>query len=246
MKYLVLFLIIISCGTSQAKTIEIQSFIFPPYIMLNAQGRAEGIIIDLIDQSFARLGVDADYQLSNWARAYAKVKTHQSQGLIPTMRTTDREQFFYYPDTAFLLLDQHLIATSSWSENSFSGDFSELDAYRIGKVRNARISPSFDAALADKVFDVDKHNSVEGLVKSLLLGRLDMIATDSRQALLVATQEGKPHSLKLLKPALGQVPVYLAFSKEQVDEKFVEQFDQQLKQLLEQGALAQLEAKYLQ
>ncbi|BEU05095.1 hypothetical protein OAG1_38950 [Agarivorans sp. OAG1] len=245
MRRLAVFLLIISSGLCQAKTIDIQSFVFPPYIMLNAQGKAEGIIVELIQQSFEKLDVEANFEISNWARAFAKVKSHQSQGLIPTMRTPDREAYFYYPDTAFLLLDQHLIAHSSWQGNQFSGDYAELDDYRIGKVRNARISPSFDDALSQQVFDVEKHNSVEGLVKSLLRGRLDMIATDSRQAKLVAMQEGQADSIKLIKPALGQVPVYLAFSKQQVDLELVEHFNQQLKLLLEQGALEQLEAKYL-
>ncbi|WP_220719981.1 substrate-binding periplasmic protein [Agarivorans litoreus] len=245
MKLLAVFLLIISSGLCQAKTIEIQGFVFPPYIMLNDQGKAEGIIVELVQRSLDKLNVEADFQISNWARAFAKVKSHQSQGLIPTMRTADREAYFYYPDTAFLLLDQHLIAQSSWQESRFSGDYAELDDYRIGKVRNARISPDFDQALSEQVFDVEKHNSVEGLVKSLLRGRLDMIATDSRQAQLIATQEGQAEAIKLIKPALGQVPVYLAFSKQQVDQEFVERFNQQLKLLLEQGALEQLEAKYL-
>ncbi|MDO6686611.1 MULTISPECIES: substrate-binding periplasmic protein [unclassified Agarivorans] len=246
MKPLVVFLLFVSSTLCHAKTVEIQSFVFPPYIMVNDQGKAEGIIVELIEQSFQQLNTDADFQISNWARAFAKVKSHQSQGLIPTMRTADREAFFYYPDTAFLLLDQHLITLNAWPTDTFSGDFAELDDYRIGKVRNARISPPFDQALAKHTFDVEKHNSVEGLVKSLLRGRLDMIATDSRQALLVAAQDGKPNGLKLIEPALGQVPVYLAFSKQQVDQEFVLEFDKQLKQLLEQGALAKLEAKYLQ
>ncbi|WP_163133411.1 ABC transporter substrate-binding protein [Agarivorans sp. Alg241-V36] len=245
MKRLAVFLLIISSGFCQAKTIEIQSFIFPPYIMLSEQGKPEGIIVELIQQSFEKLDVEADFEISNWARAFAKVKSHQSQGLIPTMRTADREAYFYYPDTPFLLLDQHLIAQGSWQGNRFSGDYAELNDYRIGKVRNARISPDFDKALSEQVFEVEKHNSVEGLVKSLLRGRLDMIATDSRQAQLVATQEDQEESIKLIKPALGQVPVYLAFSKQQVEPEFVERFNQQLKLLLEQGALDKLEAKYL-
>lgn len=232
---------------AQLESVDVYTIDFPPYIIADERqpNQVSGIIPDLLNQVFQQLKMAPQYHATNWARAFHFATKDDGTGLIPTMKVTERLEYLYYPATPLLYLKPHIITAHDKTHISFSGDLKELSQLKVGKLRQARVAPEFDQALADGVFRVELRNNIDSLVKSLNTDRIDVITADKRQAAYYSKQMGnKPP--RILGPALGEVPIYIAFNKKQVNQDWVNRFDNQLKQLLAAGALAKVEAKYLE
>ncbi|RJG49942.1 substrate-binding periplasmic protein [Motilimonas pumila] len=231
---------------AQAKLIDVYTIDFPPYIIADEQqpNHVVGIIPDLLNLVFQRLDVEPTYHATSWARAFHFTTKANGVGLIPTMKVAERLEWLHYPATPLLYLKPHIITTPDNNGIHFDGDLKQLATLKVGKLRQARVAPEFDQALAEGVFKVVLRNNTDSLVKSLYTDRIDVITADHRQAAYYSKQMGNQVP-RIVGPALGEVPIYIAFNKQQVDQAWVDKFDGQLKQVLAKGALAQIEARYL-
>lgn len=73
------------------------------------------------------------------------------------MKSKDREEFLYYPKQPVATLSQVLI-TALDSDIEFDGTMASLKNYSLGRIRNARVSPLFDAARENKELNVEERN----------------------------------------------------------------------------------------
>lgn len=190
----------------------IAGLVAPPYILQDAHGNVSGILIDLIRESLAKIDIAPDFEISNWARAYAMIQQGRADALIPTMKTPEREKFLFFPDEALATLQISLMHNPD-SPISFWGDFNTIGNYRIGRVRNARVSPDFDRAVKRSNFVLEERTSFDLLALAVANRRMDAFAGDELMGLWAAASNGVLNKIEVVKPRLAQIPVYLALSQ---------------------------------
>lgn len=222
---------------------EVHGLTFPPYIFVEKDGDAQGIIVDMVEELAVRLGEPVSFNISNWARAYRVVTTHKSDALIPTMKTPERLKYLHYPETPLLYLTFHLVSLKD-NRHTFSGNFKDLSRYKVGRLRSAKVSPGFDKALSEGIFTVQERNSTKLLIKGVVGKRLDFIALDWRVARWEEVAMFKDKKLEAMEPALGRVPVYLAFSNVRYTREKVAVISKELSKMHDEGVLERLEQKY--
>lgn len=230
--------------TGAAYGLEVHGLEFPPYIMTEKNGDAKGIIVDMVRELAVRLDEPVQFTITNWARAYRVVTRHESDALIPTMKIKERLKFLHYPETPLLYLNFYLIRHKD-SPHKFSGELKDLTGYKVGRIRGAKVAPSFDQALANGLFTVKERSNTKLLVKGLLYKRLDFIALDWRVARWEELAMTNQHNIQVVEPPLGKVPVYLALSKERNTRDKVVKISNELLKMQNDNVLERLENKYL-
>jgi len=238
-----IFIICFSFKPAQVNSFEVHGLEFPPYIMVKENGETHGIVVDMVRKLAVRLDQPVRFKISNWARAYRIVTQHESDALIPAMKTVERLEYLHYPETPLLYLNFYLISHKG-NRYKFNGNFKELADYKVGRLRDAKVAPSFDKALSDGLFTVEQRNSTKMLVKAALLKRLDFIALDWRVSRWEELSQSQHQQLIAIEPALGKVPVYLAFSNIRYTVEDVSRINKHLSKMHNEHILEHLDVKY--
>jgi polar amino acid transport system substrate-binding protein len=224
--------------------IVVEGFHFPPYIIVDKQGLISGPMIDLIREAAIIAEINISFKKSNWARAFNNVKTSVSDALIPTMKSQDRLEIFHYPETELTRLEMVLFAEKN-HETAYDGTLHSLAPYRIARLHKARISPAFDKAYEAGKLTVEGWDSPEQLIMAAAFKRVDMVAMDRLLGLWAAKTRNINKNIRVLSPPLGQVPVYIAFSKARVKRELVDRFSKALASLKQQNRFEALIKGYL-
>lgn len=203
-----------------AQKITIAALNAPPYITRNETGDVSGILVDFLQKTLPDAGLEPEFVVEVWSRAYADVKLGKLDALIPTIETPEREKDLLFVKRPLATLDMVLIGRSDRTYR-YDGTMSSLSGYYIGRVNGARVELNFDKAAADGLFDLEDRNSFDLLALSVANDRLDLFAGDRLMGVWGARAKGVWNSLQILSPPLGQVPVHLALSrKSPVAERF--------------------------
>jgi len=233
-----------SAAAKDLQTIEVTGLPFPPYIIKNEGRPTSGIVVDIIREAVKNAGGETKFTITNWARSFTQIKNGKTDAIIPTMKSRDREEFLYFPATPIAVLSQVLI-TQKNSKLKFDGTMESLRDYQIGRIREARVSPAFDAARESGLIDVKERNTPELLIAAAALSRLNAVAMDRALALWSAQKKNMRRDIRIVRPSLGDVPVYLALSKKRVSKEFAHKVDLALKTMNENGRTLEITKKYL-
>lgn len=213
--YLLFFFLLAQGTTVHAQPVKkmvIAGLEAPPYVILDKEGAASGIVVELIRQTLKPLGIEPEFQITNWARAYRTTLNAHADALIPTIKSADREQYFVFPDEPLNVLHMALLAHPN-KQITYTGRLEDLMPYRIGKVRQARVAPAFDQAVTSGKLRVEERTSFGLLALAVAHNRLDLMAGDELMSVWSAAENGVLDQVKVIQPYLDHVPVYLAISK---------------------------------
>jgi len=213
--YLFLFFLLAQGATLRAQPapkMVIAGLEAPPYTILDKEGKASGIIVELIRQALHSLDIEVEFRITNWARAYRTSLNAHADALIPTIKSADRERYFVFPDEPLNVLHMALLAHPD-TKITYTGKLEELMPYRIGKVREARVTPAFDQAVSSGKLHVEERTSFGLLALAVAHNRLDLMAGDELMSVWSAAENGVLDQVKVVRPYLDHVPVYLAISK---------------------------------
>lgn len=197
----------------------------PPYIIVGKDKQVSGILIDLITQTLSNMDIEPVFEITNWARAFANAKNGKIDALIPTIKSADREEFFVFPKTPLVNLEMVLIKKSVRNLN-FSGNLNELKGYNIGRIRNARVSPKFDDAAQQNIFQIQERSSFGLLALGVARGRFDLMAGDELMGLWGAATQDVLDQVEVVHPHLNNIPVFFALSKHSPYADRVKQFSE--------------------
>ena len=205
-----------------------------PSSMLDGD-RVVGIATDKLRLATARAGIEADFTLLPWKRAYATAQQRPDACVYSTTRTLEREPLFKWVgplDTAQWVLmaraDRQLRLAS----------LDDARAYRIGTYHgDAR-----DAYLRGRGFEVDTAPNDFLNPQKLLQGRIDLWAASWRAGSTVLAKNGWD---KRIVPVLAfhRIDVYLACNRA-VPDALVERLNAQLVEMARDGSAARIERAY--
>ena len=202
-----------------------------------------GIIIDIVDEIMSRMGYEPKYDITIWARAFNDAAKGYSSALIPAMKTEDREKSLWYPEEPLLLLRMSLFKAKN-TKTRWNGSMSSLQNSHVAVVRGAKVSPEFDQALDSGLFNIEKRTNFDLLMQAVAARRANYGAADQLMGLWAAKNHGILNQVEVAEPYLEEVPVYIAFSKERVNEEFVVRFSDALKRFKAEGGVKKIIDSY--
>ncbi len=208
------FLVMIPTAFAQDKMV-IGGLVAPPYIIVDDNKKVSGILVHLIRSALSDLDIEVEFKITNWARAFDSAKHGRADALIPTIKSPDRESVLTYPNVPLAILEMCLLKSTE-QQIDFNGNLSTLAPYRIGRIRNARVSPAFDEAAEDHYFKLEERASFDLLAKAVAHGRLDLAAGDELMMLWAAANNGVLNNVEIIHPHLANTFVYLAISKKSI------------------------------
>jgi len=190
----------------------IGGLVAPPYIIKDEHNNPSGILVELIQQTLRPLGIEPQFRITNWARAFKSATAGKIDALIPAIKSPDREKALIYPAEPLTVLQMGLMRQKG-SSAVYDGELESLKGRRIGRIRNARVAPAFDKAAANGLFHLEERSSFGLLALAVVHGRVDFLAGDELMGLWGAAENGVLNRIEVAHPHFGDNPVYLAISK---------------------------------
>lgn len=214
----------------------------PPLIMGTPHG-STGIVVDTVQEAFKRAGLSVEVVVVPWARAYADVKAGEAAGLIPTIRSAEREEIFDFPEEPVFRAEMSFFGLLSRGFK-WSGKLSELEHLRFVRLRGALFSPEFDQAISSGRIYCEQANSFSAALRMVAAGRVDLAAVPKLAGLQIAVAEGLHTRVQPLEPALHVQNFYLAFARKPGMAEVRQRINEQLAQMQKDGSLRLIQEGY--
>lgn len=214
-------------------------------------GQVWGFNTDIAREALRRAGYAMEIQLVPWSRALALVRMGQADGIIDAAFTTERSAYLLYPHTPLYEERFHAFQRAD-TDISFDQNFSGAEKLRVGTDRDyyygAHLSPLLKPPLFAKV---EKTVGIECNIRKLLNDRVDIIIEQNGPLWTTARKMGVADKIKPAlssrdgKPLLMSISkTYLAFSRKNISQEFVDKIDHILKQMQDDGFMKRTREAY--
>jgi polar amino acid transport system substrate-binding protein len=214
---------------------------FPRIFERSAAGEYSGLGPDILRQVLELHGYTLRFESYPWARAQRMVELGQADILIGAYRSPAREARFAFVGPAFFS-DRVVFYCRRSTPCLWSGDYRQLGGQRIGVVRAWVYGEGFDAAR--ERLDLITVEGVENGLKMLSVGRLEMLASNQRDALPMLQALGLTDEVSQLEPPIDIQSGYFAFPLHSSHARLREVFDEGFGQLIERGQLARMTSQW--
>ncbi len=162
-------------SATELKDIRVVASIFPPY-SYDQNGRAEGVAVEVVRQTFAKLGLNPSIEVYPWARALRTAERTPNTLLFSVARTPERETWFKWIGTV-IGFDVHIYKKSGRTDINIK-TLEDLKGYTFaGLIRDVKTN-----YLTDLGAHVHEVSNEESAFRMLDLGRIDMVAADRHSA----------------------------------------------------------------
>lgn len=244
--YLILFMFLINSQFIFSKTIILaaaENSIPTTYV---ENGRKTGILTEIINEAFKRIGYSVEIELMPWARCLEEVEKGTVDGIFSVFITEDRKTFLTYT-TEILITQVQAFFVLKNSNITFDGDLNKLSDKTIGVITKTSYGPRLDTALKDKLFKkIDLSPFSQSNVKKLLTKRVDLIPSYRHIVLSTAKELGELDNIKELSPEIESIPSYLAFTKKRNFSNIIKSYNKALKEMKKDGTYDKIFKKYLE
>lgn len=217
---------------------------WPPYTMGQAGDIAEqGLVVELMHELFARVGQPVRLELYPWKRCIFMVKNNKADALMLTVKTTDREQYAYFPEAFFV----NRINFYHRSGEKISWEsFSDLKGYTIGLVAGAKYSQEFQDAVKQVPLEIETVNDISTNLRKLKAGRIDLTPVlDVVAAKLISdSEEFYGYFEAAIKP-LRITPMQMAISKSSGLMNYSTEINQVIREMKDDGTVDEIYYKHV-
>ncbi|HYD58854.1 MAG TPA: transporter substrate-binding domain-containing protein [Noviherbaspirillum sp.] len=222
-----------------------------PKIFNDQNGAAQGILIEIMRYVQEQTGIQFNYSLYPWARAYKSALSGEA-GIIGLSLTTERQAIFDYTSEP-LFYDELVLVVKAGREFPFS-TVNDLKGKTVGVCRGCSYGDVYEKAVKDRIFEPVQGDSPNAQLAMLLLDRIDAVLIPVGRAGLEESLRGKQSGFDLLKQRdkfvilpqpFARDPNYLAFAKTMEKRKLLMQVDRALKKGHESGAIKRLVDRYI-
>lgn len=215
----------------------------PPYIEPVAQGEPKGLMVDIVHEAGKRAGLNVRVAIMPWARGYLMVQKTARVGLIPTMRTPEREKLFRLSGQPIFRY------VESWFKQKgarvpWDGNIASVARMRIVKMHEGLTAPPIDDALKSGLLSATETNSFDSGIRMVAEGHADLVPMPLMSGLALIRKAGLDDKVEPMEPEVFEQPVYLAFSRDAVNAELVRRLDQALKQMWLDGTIKNLSSHY--
>lgn len=217
----------------------------PPKVYLE-NNDPKGILVDIMRHVEKRTGHSFNIQLYPWKRAYREALKGEG-GIFGLSMTTERRlRIFDYSDIMYY--DDIMLVVLKGNEFPFNS-IEDLKGKRVGARRGAIYGDEFKRG-KNELFAVDEDGYTAHRLKKLLRGHIDValigpgktgfnrVMRDNFEYL------GKKDAFVVLPKPFIRDPQYLGFAKSMNMKGFLQEFNQVLKKMFEDGTIQRIFDKY--
>ncbi len=240
-------LAVLVCLNATASTDNIPTTVYapelPPYIVRAADGTAQGLMVDILREAFRRAKLSVKVEIVPWARGSNLVSNKPGLGLMPTLRTPEREQLFRFSEQPIFRYTEVWFKRRG-AQIAWDGSMASIANQRLIKMRDALTAPPIDNALKSGRLKAHEIDSFENALKMLAVNHADLLPMPKISGLTLIRQLGLDATIEATEPPIFEQPVYLVFSRDPVNKAILAQLDKALKQMWRDGSIKEFSAKY--
>lgn len=209
---------------------------FPRLFGRSLEGQYIGLGPEVLREVARRMGDSVRFEVYPWARAQKMVSQGQADILIGPYRTPEREQRFLFSQHAFYR-DRIVFFARDGVEVAWQGDYAALAGKRVGIIRGWTYGPAFDDGR--EAMDLHSIESVDNALRMLVLGRIDLLASNERNTRprIEALERGTVHQLQ---PIIDIQDGYFAFPRTEDHAALRADFDRTFASLVSDGRLGEM------
>lgn len=210
----------------------------PPLIMQGPAG-STGIIVDIVQQALAGLGLEAHVDILPWARALQEMRAGTADGLIPSFRTPEREQWLDFPDQPVYRSPMSFFGRVQ-RDFPWNGRLDSVRQLRFVKLKDGLFSEAFDEAVRQGQLRCEEAITFGAAMRMVDAGRADLACAPLLPGLQVLAQQGLSERLQPLNPPVDHKEGFLALARKPELAGLARQIGPRLAQMQRSG---QIEAR---
>ncbi|MEH6632052.1 MAG: transporter substrate-binding domain-containing protein [Halopseudomonas aestusnigri] len=226
---------------------------YPPY-EYEFNGVPTGIAVDILQEATRRAGLQGvDIKFFPWKRAVFSTETGKMDVLFNAGVNEARKKWGLYSKHT-LIMQEYFLFTRRGENLATTLDFNNVQNKSIA-VRRGYLygsGPFKKAITTGNVFErVSPSESTEHSVRLLLGNRIDMFVGDFLPVMHYIINNDLTNKIELVKVSGSDNnlkvlvwPTYFLFSKQTVNEEFVNKFDRVLKKMIDDGTYKNIHDKY--
>lgn len=207
----------------------------------DADGRWQGLGVEVVRTLAARAGDTVKFQLYPWPRALAMVERGQADILVAAYRTAERQRRYAFLDLP-LYSDRLVLYQRRGAPLRWSGELRSLAGSRIAVVRGWYYGERFEQARA--LLEVSEVVRTENALQMLLHGRVDVMATNARNSAALIGSLKLDERVTLLCPDIDRLDAYLAFPRTARFAAARQRYNELFEQMVRSGELERIGARY--
>jgi polar amino acid transport system substrate-binding protein len=227
---------------ASAETYTFVSTPFPQLSEENENGELSGLAVELIQELFHNIGHEVIIKLYPRKRALQMVLDGEADGLIGPGKTVEREQIFRFGEYPFFDNTQVFYVRAD-DPFEWKGDYATLKGKTVGLLHGWGVPKPFEAIIP--TLTVEPVATTEQNFLKLTHSRIDIILTSRHDATDLFEKSDIEAQVRRLEPPADVTPGYFVFAKNRPDlEPLILQINQELKNMIEQGRVDELQRKY--
>ena len=228
----------VACAPAGAREWLVVGAHFERVYERGANGEFSGIGVELVRMVARQLNDTVRFEIYPWPRAQAMVGQGQADILVGPYKTPERLLSMAFSQRPFYR-DQMVFYRHSENEVEWNGDYRALKERRIVILNGWAYGERFGAA-ARGGLRVSVANSVESGLRMLSLRRVDLFATNRRNAEPVVAALRLTGAVRPMLPAIEVQDGYFAFPRDAGHDALRAAFDAAFNTLVDAGALKKL------
>ncbi len=202
-----------------------------------------GYLVEITRRAFEVAGYTPEFVFVPWARALIKSTEGEYDVLLAAYYTEERAEKLLYSKP---IGKTEVFLLKLKNRNINYKTIADLKPYRIGHIRNSKVSPEFDEA-EKNYLDIEYVHNTEQNIKKLLAGRIDLVVEKRERIdqLLNTTFRKDAHKLELVYPPLNTNYFHNCVSRKKPDhEQIIADFNKGLKMIRDDGTRKNILEKY--
>lgn len=240
MSVLLLLLAFSMVNTSRAAPLVFLADHFPPYEFANPIGKALGFDVEVIDQIFKAIEIDAQFRFVPWNRVINTVKKGGASGYFSCAYKKEREAYSYYSDV-LSTSTQGIIVRREFDVSGVR-HVTDLKSIRIGSVEGYAANKYLD----DAKVPFEKIGHISNAFPMLSNKRFDALFLSLEAGMYLASEAGLSGQLAFI--PMQDIPVrkyYLCMSNKLENHKAIMQkFNKKLAEFRLDGTYDAIHDKY--
>ncbi|MCK8060640.1 MULTISPECIES: ABC transporter substrate-binding protein [unclassified Fusibacter] len=225
------------------KVINVVASTWEPY-EYEEDGEVKGIGQDVIKEAFERMGYEVKVQFVPFKRALELIELGQADVLTNVNKTAERETFATFCNVSVLTSQTNLFVLKN-SRIEYSGDILAMKGYTIGINRGYTHGDIFDQAVKDEFLTVEEAEDTEHNLLKLIDKRIDILMENKLSVQALAKKLGLQNDIKFLEPEYRTANLYTMFSPKSSVIELIDEFDEKLIELREDGTLQKILDSYV-
>ncbi|RJP42383.1 MAG: PAS domain S-box protein [Desulfobacteraceae bacterium] len=223
--------------TSGPPVLSASEIDYPPFCMVDAEGRAGGFSVDLMRAALAAMGRDVVFRTGPWAEVRGWLETGEVQALPLVGRTPEREALF---DFTFPYMSLHGAIVVRQDTDDITG-LNDLKGRRVAVMKGDNAEEFLRRK--DRGIAIHTTSTFEQAFRELSLGRHDAVVIQRLVALRLIQETGLKN-LRVLSKPIEDFRQDFCFAVKKGDSKTLALLNEGLALVMADGTYRHLHAKW--